>query len=490
MEGPFWTYYDAKTVAGEDHLGIKYVAINIADILQNGISSITPRARYWSFFAWVLYDFIEHEEDKSRSAFLKFLKVKEWHYILANIGDAEDEGSGIGIMGSTKGELVWDKGEEMIDYHDDYLRNPAGGYATYANVMKLLGLTKGSDQELGVEIDRLTEWGKKTAEAFKDTIANTQYYREYRNQKAVPRRVLKTYGRIAGLNRLKMNNSKDFFYLKESFLPDEPKNEIAGYRKQSLEYYSYLMKMDEELKMGSFMKWQDIMFDHYSPWGDKKDEIPKEYLTVAYGWSIYHCRQIFTYSLESIWTYLLDQMHRKVYSEMELFNDVVEEIKRKEIDVEGQLKTLIEGKLIEQADRREMICDMTVKDNVITRVYQPLLLIFDVLNKLKHAKGLDKIHEEFIHFGAKDHISLYEFQSFLMAERNSSIKEFLHILFHRYVIRQHQNTALHKLITTGNETYRFIKENGVLQPISSDRPAFNVFRVNQGISILEDLGMK
>jgi hypothetical protein len=81
MEGPFWTYYDAKTVAGEDHLGIKYVAINIADILQNGISSITPRARYWSFFAWVLYDFIEHEEDKSRSAFLKFLKVKEWHYI-------------------------------------------------------------------------------------------------------------------------------------------------------------------------------------------------------------------------------------------------------------------------------------------------------------------------------------------------------------------------------------------------------------------------
>lgn len=50
MEGPYWTYYKARTVAGEDHLGIKYVAINIADILQNGISSITPRARYWSFF--------------------------------------------------------------------------------------------------------------------------------------------------------------------------------------------------------------------------------------------------------------------------------------------------------------------------------------------------------------------------------------------------------------------------------------------------------
>ncbi len=239
MEGPYWTYYKARTVAGEDHLGIKYVAINIADILQNGISSITPRARYWSFFAWVLYDFIENEKDRSRTAFLKFIKLREWHYILANLADAENEGPSTGIIGSTKGERVWNNGQETIDYHDDYLRNPAGGYATYANVMKLLGLTKGSDQDLGVEIDRLTEWGKKTAEAFRDTIAKTEYYKEYRNQKSVPRRVLKAYGRVGGLNRLKVNTAKDFLYLKDSFLPDRPKNEIAGYRKQSLEYYTF-----------------------------------------------------------------------------------------------------------------------------------------------------------------------------------------------------------------------------------------------------------
>lgn len=69
--GPRFTTSDLNTVLGEDHLGIKNVAIIMADTLQSGITSITPRARYWAFYLWVLHDFIQTQPDKS----IKTLKI-------------------------------------------------------------------------------------------------------------------------------------------------------------------------------------------------------------------------------------------------------------------------------------------------------------------------------------------------------------------------------------------------------------------------------
>jgi hypothetical protein len=59
-KGPKYTTSSIRTSHGQDHLGIRSVGISMADQLQAGITSITPRARYWSFFALVLHDFIQN----------------------------------------------------------------------------------------------------------------------------------------------------------------------------------------------------------------------------------------------------------------------------------------------------------------------------------------------------------------------------------------------------------------------------------------------
>jgi hypothetical protein len=82
--GPKWNDAEVNTVGGDDHLGIKYVAILMADYLQPGITSITPRARYWSFYIWVLYDFIKTQNAHPIKAFKSYLKRQEWYFILAN----------------------------------------------------------------------------------------------------------------------------------------------------------------------------------------------------------------------------------------------------------------------------------------------------------------------------------------------------------------------------------------------------------------------
>lgn len=49
-KGPKYTTSSVRNIAGEDHIGIRSVAISIADYLQSEVTSITPRARYWAFF--------------------------------------------------------------------------------------------------------------------------------------------------------------------------------------------------------------------------------------------------------------------------------------------------------------------------------------------------------------------------------------------------------------------------------------------------------
>src|SRR6056297_1855933 len=129
LQGPLINYHKSRKVVGEDHLGIRYVSINISDQLQHGITSITPRARYWSFYSWVLYDFINEKNKRTNKNFEKYLKRQEWFFILANIANSEEQNMNISnLIGITKGTEIWEENEEMISLRRDYVKNSRGGY--------------------------------------------------------------------------------------------------------------------------------------------------------------------------------------------------------------------------------------------------------------------------------------------------------------------------------------------------------------------------
>lgn len=56
---PAWSTANFRSNTGQDHLGILSVGTTIAENLLPGINTITPRARYRSFYCWVLVDFLE-----------------------------------------------------------------------------------------------------------------------------------------------------------------------------------------------------------------------------------------------------------------------------------------------------------------------------------------------------------------------------------------------------------------------------------------------
>ncbi|HRS75000.1 MAG TPA: hypothetical protein P5282_08680, partial [Anaerolineaceae bacterium] len=65
MSLPQWTTEIIEnTVAGEDQLGIEGAAQSYQQEILPGIITVTDHARYYSFYAWILYRFIFGKESK------------------------------------------------------------------------------------------------------------------------------------------------------------------------------------------------------------------------------------------------------------------------------------------------------------------------------------------------------------------------------------------------------------------------------------------
>lgn len=490
IRGPKWSASTVNTIIGEDHLGIKYVAILVADYLQSGITSITPRARYWSFFTWVLHDFIQTQPSLSFNEFKKYLKRQEWYYILANIAEAQERGEDTSqVMGVTKGLEVWNSSNVGCDCHYDYLKPSLGGYNIYRNVMKIIGVTIQSDSDNGIELDRITPAGLRLAKSFETVIKDTRYYKEWRHrEEPVPKDVLLEYGKIAALSKLNTNTSADLPILRDLFMPGNSSDNLEKLRYESLSYYLHIVKTcsRNNLDRGN---WRYMMYDVYSVKGQDKQTIPQEFTTVAKGWEIYQGRQMFTYSLEAMWFYVLELLSRHSYTKAELISKVFANMKASAIDLQKKVVEILNLVPLKCQERDDFIKVMgTDGSNVIDNIWHPLLVMLDVYYRFHNREDFSEFQNELFVIGGKDHISLKVWDNKVSELMDSKVIDLIEYILHYFILEQHKKVALDKILTTGNETYHFMEDEGRLYYISGDKPAFNVFRVDQGMSILSDLG--
>jgi hypothetical protein len=83
---PQWTVeISNRTVTGEDQLGLESAAQGYQQDILPGIISVTEHARYYSFYAWILYRYIFWESSNRLMKDFrgKFFKRHEVALILA-----------------------------------------------------------------------------------------------------------------------------------------------------------------------------------------------------------------------------------------------------------------------------------------------------------------------------------------------------------------------------------------------------------------------
>ena len=94
---PQWTEYEYGRGGARDNLGIETLSESILSDLLPGINNATRRARYYSFWAWVLRDFIlDPDTIHTQSSFTEWLRRREAVLILANLS----HGCGGDVAGS------------------------------------------------------------------------------------------------------------------------------------------------------------------------------------------------------------------------------------------------------------------------------------------------------------------------------------------------------------------------------------------------------
>jgi len=484
-----------KTVNGEDHLGIRYVAINISDALQPGITSITPRARYWSFFAWVIYDFIQSDYsqdsrfERTLSNFKKYLKQQECFFIFANIAvselnPTESSTSIFGLQGIDTLMSVWQNSTENVPLTTNYLQASFGGYAAYRNVMKITGVTWPEDNENNIQIDRMTTLGRELAEAFREQIQDTEYYKVYRKSaEQVPKSVLFEYGKKASL--IIYEDAKDLPVLQRILIPTDQNDERGINRANSLKFYKYALDHHPDRKSDTNF-WREVFYDVYSPKGELTEEIPEELRIVALGWEIFQARQYFTYALEGIWAYFLLKLKDSPLSRRDIIKKMFS-TSNFDYDLEKSIITdLIVQCPINLHKRRKLLKNIElINEDTLSSA---LILMLDVYHRIKNRTDFDEFHLILLKLGERRNISLQTWLDLVDQHKDYSTIDLFAYIVERFCINQHKLVALEKImVEPHNQTLHFEEDDGVIHFLLPDMPTFNVLRTFQGVSIAKDI---
>ena len=80
---------------GRDPLGMQAASVRLYTELVPGITNVTNRIRYYSFYCWVIREFekIEHTDDEEK--WKKFIRRAEAAYVLSCVAFSDDDSGGM-----------------------------------------------------------------------------------------------------------------------------------------------------------------------------------------------------------------------------------------------------------------------------------------------------------------------------------------------------------------------------------------------------------
>lgn len=495
MTLPSWREHRFRKATGEDHLGVLSVGIAIASNLLPGINTVTPRARYFSFYSWVLYDFLQQNKDKSKELFKQHLTKREFAYVLANLAVADHDKSTISsITGITHGAENWKLETDILNVNQRYVKQPLGGYAIYRGAMDIMHLIKRQDDF--EKVDMITQRGIELAREFESSIQNTQYFRQFLNTDEIPRSVLLEYGMAGGLTKLHSKpDAKTLIFTLTR--PDRISKFAEVQRRETMGYILHILSCNPMMKALSGDEWRDVLYKHIFPNGTPYVTLP-ELQYAQNGWYMYQLRQYFGFAMETILCHLLEEL-RVESSSIDAFCEkkiISGSINLKDVEILFDPSAKIEFFLGVLPTFSEEACIATIRGNKLDTLdwkahfatpITLLMILYKQLVNLKH----NRYAAMFAEIGGDNHLSLKKFVNDVdqLLQKNCTLGDFCRHIIDEYVVRQHHSVAIGKLLGYNLETFRFIDNDGRLEFITHYWPNFNLFRVEQLIQVMHDLGM-
>jgi len=168
---PRWTKR-VVTEGGRDPLGLSRVAFMITDYLLPGIVTTTDRARYYSFYIWVLWHIAKEEQPTKIQDFVDAFRRREAAMALATLA-ADNSASPVGVDATRK---YFATGIDAGLFDCDFQVLPSnrlGGYGQYyAGSLYKLGLLEGTEEGISRAAPGIAT---ELAESFQSSIEKTPF---------------------------------------------------------------------------------------------------------------------------------------------------------------------------------------------------------------------------------------------------------------------------------------------------------------------------
>lgn len=289
--------------------------------LLHCITSITPRARYYSFFPWAFRRAAERVGDaRSTDEVLKLVLLDERAMVLGAVlhhGGLPCHGGG--LAGSSKAQTVaTDPQVRSIDLSKwIHLDSPTGAFAAYKGSLINLGLFAQSESagpfvEPEAEDPKLANTdlspaGDRLAQAFDIAVSNTDYVIERPDKGSVSLTPLVAFGAAAGLCELRAAADADLQPLRELFFAKDVEGQENSHFRRRMSLLLIMSGIDAADGLG--LRLSAEAFDDFTFYGRFATEVGAEALPrsplpeplddIAERWRVYHFHNYLTLALQS-----------------------------------------------------------------------------------------------------------------------------------------------------------------------------------------------
>lgn len=494
---PLWVEKVGRS-GGRDHLSLESVGQAILEEITTGISNITKRARYYSFYCWVIKSFFDSDTKKTRKNYRKYMRRASFLYTMSNSSkhlDASLTGiDGIEFARNNLDKLISKQkiaDEDFFQSHK-YLDN------NWIYKAKLNDLLLTTDNDMSGIPALVEPYGKKLAEAFEKSLGDTQVD-------------LENFGNweIEYLNKLEdiwcyhnlSKHKKERQILEDAFFARNEDNSKQLNRRYSLTLILHYIEQFGNKNLHDFEKWVC----------SKPNNLPEKMKQIANVWSYLFSRNYLVFSFESLFLYFILTISRQRMS-LEQFYLILKEnianqdqnkttittnyldkqvsqlIKKLGDDVKNQ--TLYETNMIVQLD---LLNRNEYQNNKIEFLTKPILVLFALYNRYKK-NNYSAQEEIFLGIGDAQRISILSWIKIVddALKNNLTLFEFITNIIQSHIITRHQLVATQKFYSQNLDTFHFrIDENlfDVKAIANEFRPKYNVMKIDEIYNIFEDLDL-
>lgn len=514
----------AKT--GRDHLGVQGPCINLYGRLLPGITNVTDRARYYTFYPWFLWacdqqykrKTLEFIVDRFRRADCLFTLIAARHS--RKLGELEDQ-HGIGMIG--RNTLIpalkkFDSGNTINfsdyatreDNDNRYFKNKYGGLGQYyAGPLKELGILDGEGRT-GYKYTH--ERAEVLAKSIEKGVNQALFFQTIENGKVTPD-ILDKLSDFCPCQLI--NNPAEQSALLDLFFD---RKEIYGdtglQRKYSLTLLLYLIhELTSKCGVDPFdfdhFLFRSIVYTGYLP-GKIPCSVPYHLNETLYHWGIYERNELLSIAMQGIfWVVLSVLKEQEPFPTVESFSHwfctseaVIEAFgKDNNIDFPNLVKRAKE-RLVPIEDWENKNHEIALGRNIIEtyksqkkeRPYVNMLrMSVDVLINLCARDNNDKMPYGNFDFPEK-YFSYYPINLESLRYNSSNLwnnlklKEVIYKLAGQWGIENHFRVVLHKLRYDIRDTFQVRPTEQGLKWIDSPEPIFTTPRFNQAARMLRDIG--